>query len=100
MKLLTKEIEKKLPKLYSTDEQGNNAKVVVKFFHSRSNWTWYATEYDPDTRTFFGYVDGLEGELGYFNLDELSEVKDSWGLGIERDMYWDSSTTLREVMNK
>ena len=26
MKLLTKEIEKKLPKLYSTDEQGNNAK--------------------------------------------------------------------------
>ena len=100
MKLLTKEIEKKLPKLYSTDEQGNNAKVVVKFFHSRSNWTWYATEYDPDTRTFFGYVDGLEGELGYFNLDELSEVKDSWGLGIERDMYWDSSTTLREVMKK
>ena len=100
MKLLTKEIEKKLPKLYSTDEQGNNAKVVVKFFHSRSNWTWYATEYDPDTRTFFGYVDGLEGELGYFNLDELSEVKDSCGLGIERDMYWDSNTTLREVMKE
>ena len=100
MKLLTKEIEKKLPKLYSTDGQGNNAKVVVKFFHPRSNWTWYATEYDPDTRTFFGYVDGLEGELGYFNLDELSEVKDSWGLGIERDMYWDSNTTLREVMKE
>ena len=100
MILMTKEIEGKIPALSSTEEAPFSPRVYVKFFHPLSNWTWYATEYDPDTRTFFGYVDGFEGELGYFNLDELSEVKDSWGLAIERDMYWDSSTTLREVMKK
>ena len=100
MKLLTKELEKKLPKLYSTDGQGDKAKVIVKFFHPRSNWTWYATEYDPNTTTFFGYVKGVEDELGCFTLNELSDFKDIWGLGIERDMYWDSNTTLKEVMKK
>jgi hypothetical protein len=89
MKLLTKEIEKKLPALYSQDGKGKDAIAYVKFFTPDSNWTWYATEYDPEERVFFGLVDGFEKELGYFSLDELESVKGPMGLKIERDMYFD-----------
>ncbi|MBA7529141.1 hypothetical protein ES705_21333 [subsurface metagenome] len=89
MKLLTKEIEKKIPALYSQEEV-KNPKIVVKFFHPLSSWSWYVTEGEKvgngDWR-FFGLVDGFEKELGYFTLKQLEEVKVK-GLGIERDMYF------------
>lgn len=82
MKLLTQEVLKALKPMGS-----NSTTAVVKFFHPMSSWTWYASEYDPETRTFFGLVDGFEKELGYFSLDELESVK-VHGLGIERDLYF------------
>ena len=85
MKLLTKENLKNLPALGSTDGMGEEAIVQVKFFTPWDRWTWYATEYDPETRTFFGLVDGFEKEYGYFNLDELESIKGPFGLKIERD---------------
>jgi hypothetical protein len=86
MKLLTKELEAKLPALGATD--GQDALAVVKFFTPWAGWTWFATEYDPETRTFFGMVHGHEKELGYFSLDELESVQGPVGLKIERDLYW------------
>jgi len=90
MKLLTKEIEKALPPLGSTDGEGFSAKVVVKFFSPWGNWSWYATEgerrEDGDV-LFFGLVDGFEKELGYFSLNELAAVRGPNGLRIERDLY-------------
>lgn len=86
MKLLTEEIEKKLPPLGSSDGQGMKAVAQVKFFTPDSNWTWYATEYDPKDRLFFGLVVGFERELGYFSLRELEEVRGPLGLAIERDI--------------
>ncbi len=86
MKLVTKELERKFPPLRSMD--GKDAMIYAKFFHPMSSWTWYATEYDPEERMFFGLVEGHEIELGYFSLDELEEVR-VHGLGIERDMYWE-----------
>ena len=94
MKLLTKEIERKIPALYTQEGKGDDARVYVKFFTPDSNWTWYATEFDPETGTFFGLVDGFERELGYFTLAELESAKGPMGLDIERDMYWDDSTTI------
>jgi hypothetical protein len=88
MKLLTKALEKKLPALGTTDGQGNDAVVQVKFFTPWAQWNWYATEYDPKTRMFFGLVDGAVRELGSFSLDELEEVNGPFGLMIERDMYF------------
>ena len=85
MKLLTKENLKNLPALGSTDGQGDQAIVQVKFFTPWTNWTWYATEYDPETRVFFGLVDGFEKEVGYFSLDELESINGPFGLKIERD---------------
>lgn len=86
MKLLTKEILEKLPALYS-QEKNPDPTVIVKFFHPCSAWTWWAYEYDPKEKTFFGFVRGHEDELGYFSLTELEELKVR-GLGVERDRYF------------
>ena len=95
MKLLTKEVLKKLPKLYSQESKGMEALAVVKFFTPDSNWTWYASEFDGKD-TFFGLVDGFEKELGYFSLSELQEIRGALGLPVERDMYF-KPKTLREL---
>jgi len=87
MKLLTETIKKEVPKLYSQEEKGDEAVAYVKFFTPWSNWTWYATEFDGGD-TFFGLVVGLETELGYFSLKEISEVTGPGGLKIERDLYF------------
>ena len=98
MKLLTQEIRRKLPKLYTQEEKGSEAVAVVKFFTPTSSWTWYATEFDGED-TFFGLVDGLEKELGYFSLRELESVRGPFGLGVERDMYW-TPKTLTQIAPK
>ena len=101
MKLMTKELEKLFPPLYSTEEKDpKDIKIIAKFFTPWSNWTWYATEYDPQKRIFFGYVRGLENEFGYFSLDELESVKGPFGLTIERDLYFGFNHTLAEAMEK
>jgi len=95
MKLLTKEIRRRLPALRSTANE-KDPLVQVKFFTPDSNWTWYATEFG-DNDIFFGYVKGLENELGYFSLRELRESRGPWGLPIERDRYF-KPCPLSEVM--
>ena len=87
MKLMTKEILNKIPKLYSQDGLGGDAVIHVKFFTPDSSWTWYATEFDGEDQ-FFGLVDGLDKELGYFSLSELKSIRGPMGLPIERDMYF------------
>jgi Protein of unknown function (DUF2958) len=87
MKLLTKELLKKLPPLYS-QENAEDPLVICKFFYPDFSWTWYAIEFDGKD-TFFGYVTGFEGELGNFSLSELEEGRGSLGLPIERDLYFE-----------
>jgi len=86
MKLLTKEITEKMPKLYGQGDKGDDAIAFVKFFCPWNSWTWYATEYEDGT--FFGLVKGSEAELGYFTLGELQGVTGPMGLKIERDLYF------------
>ncbi len=88
MKLLTKENLKQLPALGSQDGKGMEALAQVKFFTPDSNWTWYASEYDPETETFFGLIDGAEKELGYFTLNDLQTVRGRFNLPVERDRYF------------
>ena len=105
MKLLTKEIRSRIPPLYTNEEIGNEAEIIVKFFTPDSNWTWYATEGEPQLDDegneidflFYGYVDGHFPELGYFVLSELESVRGPLGLPIERDMYF-STKTLNEII--
>jgi len=101
MELMTKELEQLFPPLYATEgKDPKDIKVIAKFFDPCGSWAWYATEYDPHKRIFFGYVKGFENELGYFSLDELQSVKGPLGLGIERDLYFGLEHTLAEVMEK
>jgi hypothetical protein len=89
MELLTQEIREKLPKLYSTEHIPEEDKIlVVKFFTPDSGWTWYAVEFDGQD-TFFGYVQGMENEWGYFSLKELEDAVGPLGLGIERDVFFE-----------
>lgn len=88
MKLLTKKLLERFEKL---GRQDGSPIVVAKFFNPNGAGTWYATEYDPDTKTFFGFADLGDpecAEWGYFSLDELENFRGSWGLGIERDLYF------------
>jgi hypothetical protein len=71
---MTKEVAEKLPRLYSQEDKYPNTIFYVKYFDPFSNWTWYCAEYDPKSRTFFGYVEGFENEWGFFSLEELEGV--------------------------
>jgi len=95
MELLPKHIERLLPPLYSQDEKGDEAVAQVKFFTPWTGWTWYASEYDPSERLFFGIVIGQARELGYFSLDEMQAIEGPAGLRIERDLNW-SPRPLKE----
>lgn len=87
MKLLTNELRRKLPPLYATEHE-EDPQIICKFFTPDSNWTWYAFEFDGSD-TFFGWVEGLEKELGYFSLSELESVRGPFGLPLERDLYFE-----------
>jgi hypothetical protein len=104
MKLLTQEIRKKLPPLYSQDGKSGKAIAQVKYFSPSSSCNWYILEGESvldesgkevDFR-FFGLVDGHDKELGYFSLSELESVRGPMGLPIERDLYWQPKT-LEEI---
>ena len=84
MKLLTDELIKNLPPLYST-ENIKDPLIQCKFFTPDSSWSWYVLEFDKTNEIFFGYVCGLERELGYFSLEELESVTGQLGLHVERD---------------
>jgi len=97
MRLLTKEILEKLPKLYS-QENVRDPMIIAKFYYPDFNWTWYAIEYDGKDQ-FYGLVDGIEQELGYFSLTELLSNKGKLGMAIERDLYF-KPCRLSEVMGE
>lgn len=89
MKLLTKEILNRFAKVGS-QENTKDPIVIAKFFNPTGAGTWYATEYNPETRIFYGYVSifgDWNDEWGDFSLDELQNYRGKFGLGIERDMH-------------
>ncbi len=99
MELLPLAIQAQLPAFYSTEKMEDTAKLVwISYFHPMSSWHWYVLEYDPEEKIFFGLVDGLEQEFGYFSLAELKSIT-SHGMPIERDVWW-TPTPLSEVKER
>ncbi len=97
MLLLTKELEKKFEKQGDTSmNELEDTKVIAKFFITGSNYTWFAFDYNPETKMFFGCVHGQEKELGYFSLAELEEIRDPmFGvLPVERDRYFSGEPAI------
>ncbi|QOY50920.1 DUF2958 domain-containing protein [Candidatus Sulfurimonas baltica] len=89
MQLMTKELEKIIPAMYSSENTKLENKIVyAKFFTPDANWTWWVLEYDEEDRILFCMVHGLEKELGNVSLDELESVRGPLGLKIERDLHF------------
>ena len=90
MKLLTQELLRRFAKI-GRQEEVKDPIVVAKFFNPTGAGTWYATEYDPESRCFFGYVSlfgDWNDEWGSFSLGELEDFRGRFGLGIERDRFF------------
>ncbi len=63
--------------------------VVAKLFDIAGDATWYLTEFDPESKTAFGYVAGLQSdEWGYFHIPELEAINFCGIRLIERDLYF------------
>ncbi len=86
MQLLTEKLKKKLPPMYST-EDNQDPLVICRYFLPMTKWEWFVTEFDGKNQ-FFGYVAGEFPELGYFTLDELRTARGPFGLEVERDRYF------------
>ena len=103
MKLLTKEIEKRLIRNYKINKDEAETvehKVVLKLFNPTGIGTWYLTEYNPETKMAFGLSCLQDKELGYVSLNEIQDFKGRFGLGIERDRWFESNKlTLEECEN-
>ncbi|CAM2893761.1 Eco57I restriction-modification methylase domain-containing protein [Erysipelothrix tonsillarum] len=91
--LMSDEILEQVPRLGETEKVSAGDKTVhaAYIIPFRSNWTWYLTEYDPETEDAFGLVIGIEPEWGYFNIKELREV------GAERLILEDFPKTFKEL---
>jgi Protein of unknown function (DUF2958) len=101
MKLLTKEILRKLPALHATGDVPLDDKLIVlKLFTPWRDFTWYIAEYDPESGLMFGYATGVfENEWGYISLPELQGVIGPAGLRIERDR-WFKPVKFSELKKK
>jgi hypothetical protein len=76
-------------------------KVICKIFTPDAQCSWYCTEFNPQTKEFFGFAnlgDDECAELGNFSLDEISKLRGRLGLPPEYDRHF-GSHTLREVMD-
>ena len=98
-KLMTKEIGEKIPAVGANEDVEDYDSVLApaKLFSPYNGWRWYITEWDAETGTCFGLVEGFETELGYFDLTELAEATLFGSVpAVERDLYW-KPTSLGEI---
>ena len=102
MKLLTKELKARFAKVGSQEEV-KDPLIIAKFFNPTGMGTWFATEYFPKGKIFFGYV-SLFGdhndEWGSFSLSEIEAFRGRLGLGIERDLHYGEKLASDESVIK
>ena len=85
-----------IPTLYETEGQADPI-CHIKLFTPDANWAWYVIEFSKANKDIcYGYVQGLENELGYFSLNELRSIKGGLGLKVERDVLF-KPTPLSQI---
>jgi len=84
MFLLDQQTQDLLPPLYAQEKETKKI-AYARFYLPDYNWEWYAMEYSPLQKLFYGLVDGNEKEFGYFTLDELAALQYSVGSRVLRD---------------
>lgn len=86
--LIHKQLLSEIPDLYGTENMLDPI-CQIKLFLADVNWTWYIIEISKEDKDYcFGYVVGLESELGYFTLSEIKSLRGPLGLAVERDEYF------------
>ena len=84
--LIPNELLSTIPDLYETEDL-KDPLCHIKLFTPDSNFIWYIIELSKEDKNLcYGYVKAFESELGYFTLEELSQVRGGLGLPIERDI--------------
>jgi hypothetical protein len=99
MKLITPGLVSITPYIRGNEGKPLNEHIITaKFFTPWAGWTWYMTELDKDEDYAFGYVVGLDSELGYFSIRELEALRGPGGITVERDLHF-GKHMLSEVIN-
>lgn len=88
-----------IPDLYET-ENIKDPICHIKLFTPDANWSWYSIELSKENGNLcYGYVEGLEKELGYFSLEEVEALHGPLGLSVERDLLF-KPALLSKIKNK
>ena len=95
MIILTEEIEKKIPHIYSTDiviaKRIENIDIILRFFCPQNNWEWFVTEGEKDNEgnwIFLGFVKKNFKEWASFTLKDLENFESKTGFQVVRDPYF------------
>ena len=103
MELFTKEIIEKAKSQYSLGSELENQMIVAKYFNPLGKGTWYLMNMDPEDENYcWGIVDWYEIEMGSFSKSELENTKVGLGLGIEREIFFETINAkelLEQLMN-
>ena len=100
MELFTKEIIRKAKAQYPLGSNMENQIIVAKFFNPTGAGTWYLMNIDPEDEDYcWGIVDLFEVEIGSFSKSELENTNVGFGLGIERDLYFEPMNVM-DLWNK
>lgn len=95
-KFIPKEMLYTLPDLYETEGKSDPV-CHIKLFLPTTHWSWYVIELSKENLDIcYGYVEGIESELGYFSLKELQSLCVSLGIGVERDLNF-TPTSLSKI---
>lgn len=103
MKLITKELEKRLCEFPFGSQEclGEDAIVVVKYFNPYGAGTWLITEAEKQKNgdwLFFGYCHIFEWEWGYVMLSDLQRSGLPFGLTLERDLYIGDKAKVKDLI--
>jgi hypothetical protein len=97
-KLIPQTLLSDIPDLYET-ENLKDPLCCAKLFTPDSNWSWYIIECSKsDLNICYGYVVGLDNELGYFTIEELESLRGSLSLKVEVDSSF--TPTLLSIVKK
>lgn len=90
MELFTKEIIEKAKAQYPLGSEMESQLIIAKFFNPTGAGTWYLMNMGPEDEDYcWGIVDLIEVEMGSFSKSDLENYKGSFGLGIERDLFFE-----------
>lgn len=98
---MTKQLEKDFEKQgYTGDKEAKDIPIIMHlFFGSYDAWVYEHVEGDI-YMAFVNMGDPMCAECGTISLDEIASVRINGVFRIERDLYWNQKTTLKEVMDK